>query len=407
MPKSKKTTNPVQVAAVAKRKTAIQPSHDQLNLLRAVLEAWTQSKKGNDAALDCLSIVSGYLGNRRGQLTNCEKEAMTAGIHRFFKLSRLFDAAIDPNLVETQQQRVLEYFKLALEDPTAQLVEVPYDSRFEDGSPPVDCDIRKENDQFFWGLRQAAHHAWTLAGHLANIQCRPSEVPDYFAVQKRTLASLYFEACRPYPSPTELQRLAIRLALDCRKPVEGDVRRFICTSFTITETSSPEEASLPTFAQDHLTAVEIKHFPATSILALVCEDPPSSAKIIRLIEELLGGRPLEHEGLQFESPPPFTYQVTEPKKGQTKVQLWIGNKEVHLPEWKNVHNLLECLCKNAGIELSNTEAGGLEVTNLSQAAITIRKALEVAHPGAGKWLQTRPTRWAKNHCPRVKKKSRK
>ena len=63
--------------------------------------------------------------------------------------------------------------------------------------------------------------------HLEAIGCPPADVLKYFEQSDRTLATLYLLLAQPgNPSPTEMQRLALRYALDARQPIEGDVSLF-------------------------------------------------------------------------------------------------------------------------------------------------------------------------------------
>ena len=65
-----------------------------------------------------------------------------------------------------------------------------------------------------------------IVEHLEAIGCSPADVASYLRCRQQTLASLYLLIAQPNPSPTETRKLALRLALDARKPIEGNLERF-------------------------------------------------------------------------------------------------------------------------------------------------------------------------------------
>ena len=67
-----------------------------------------------------------------------------------------------------------------------------------------------------------ANHLDHVVEHLSSIGCTSkAAVNRYFALESRTLASLYFEAAKAHPSPSELTKLALRNPLDARRPIQA------------------------------------------------------------------------------------------------------------------------------------------------------------------------------------------
>jgi hypothetical protein len=213
---------------------------------------------------------------------------------------------------------------------------------------------------------------------------------------------MYLELSRPQPSPTELRRLSIRYAIDPRKPVDGDVRRFrrqrLESSWKIEEASSPTLARISV----DLPYIVVAHPHAVPLLDLVMGEIPRHQELISLIEDIFGGRPSEADGLEAQPRPAFTYRVHESDERPT-VELWIGDKEVALRNWKDIHKLLQKLCEQPEARLSLKQVKVLGVQNASQACAEIKKALEATRCGAGAWLLTVPIRWAERRSPRRKR----
>ena len=65
-----------------------------------------------------------------------------------------------------------------------------------------------------------------LEAKLEQIGCQPEDVEGYLQSEKHVLASLYLEAERPHPRSLKLRQLALRYALDARKPINDDGTRF-------------------------------------------------------------------------------------------------------------------------------------------------------------------------------------
>ena len=92
-------------------------------------------------------------------------------------------------------------------------------------------------------------HIDQLAEHLSALGCTTkADVEHYFRKANRTLVSLYFAARQPQPSPNEHETRA-GYALDARRPVEGDLRRFemrrLADAWEVVEHSSAAVRVLP------------------------------------------------------------------------------------------------------------------------------------------------------------------
>ena len=141
-------------------------------------------------------------------------------------------------------------------------------------------------------------HIDQLAEHLSALGCTTkADVEHYFRVANRTLVSLYLAARQPQPSPDELKRLALRYALDARRPVEGDLRRFemrrLEDAWEVVEHSSLAVWALPF----RLPGRVLRDFYTVSVLDCVFARKPQIFDLMGLIEEQLGGVPSEADGL--------------------------------------------------------------------------------------------------------------
>jgi hypothetical protein len=126
--------------------------------------------------------------------------------------------------------------------------------------------------------------------HLSALGCtHTADVQDYFDWANRTLARLYEEAAKPSPSPSELTRLALRYALDARRPLEGDVGRFVLRrlddAWQVTEYPSVAMCVPSIPRPGHL----VKNVFAVGILDCLQQQPPAIYDLMDRIERLLGG----------------------------------------------------------------------------------------------------------------------
>ena len=142
------------------------------------------------------------------------------------------------------------------------------------------------------------NHLDHLVEHLSAIGCTDNaDVQAYFDMANRTLASLYQEAAKARPSPSELTKLALRYALDARRPVAGEVGRFALQR----QQDAWEVIEYPSVAM-RVPAIPrsgrlVKNVFAIRILDYLQQQPPAIYALMGLIEDLLGGMPAESDGL--------------------------------------------------------------------------------------------------------------
>ena len=240
------------------------------------------------------------------------------------------------------------------------------------------------------------------AKNLEELGCSPADAPAYLQNERQSLASLYHLAREHAPSPTELQRLALRVALDARRAVEGNMRRFTCRQtpegWQITEYPSPAHCEIPLPPPGRCRLV--RNSLINAVLSSIFADPPKMVRLMEIIETIFGGIPQKSETLEATNSPAFTFEVEPGKKTQT-LRLCINGQEVPLPPSADVQKLLRALCGHPRYGESGRDLGRrIKVSNVSAAASRIRKALEQAHAGAGEWLVTVPTlHWAEDHFP--------
>jgi hypothetical protein len=233
--------------------------------------------------------------------------------------------------------------------------------------------------------------------HLQAIDCKPEEVAGYFRLRRQTLASLYILVSKLNPSPSEMKKMALRFALDARMPIEGDIDRFTWRR----EPGRWEVVQYPSVAhrlmQLTLPPRLVDDAFAVAVLDCVFRNPPPIHGLMELIESIFNGPSQAGDTLEGAGQPCLTYAVAE---DQRHVRLWVGDREVQLVGWRDVHQLLRELCTKPDTPLKGREAGRrLGINNASQAASEIRKALEATLHGAREWLLTNPIRWATGHVP--------
>ena len=138
--------------------------------------------------------------------------------------------------------------------------------------------------------------------NLQAINCTTKEeVDDYFSSERKTLASIYVAASKAQPSPAELMKLAVRLVLDPRKPIEGDPRRFELRR----KENGWETVSYPSLAHK-LSTIPLsgrlsRDAFVVQILDCLQHDPPQIFHLMGLIETRLGCVPSESDGLDEET----------------------------------------------------------------------------------------------------------
>src|SRR5262249_45480466 len=114
-------------------------------------------------------------------------------------------------------------------------------------------------------------------------------------------ASLYALIAQPNPSPGEVKRLALRLALDARRPVGGDINRFTWQrtegGWLIGEYLSVTHRALPFPMSSHLVTDPL----VVLVLDQVLVDRPNPYKVLQAIELILGGPPQSNDTLEAAS----------------------------------------------------------------------------------------------------------
>ncbi len=173
-----------------------------------------------------------------------------------------------------------------------------------------------------------------LAAKLEQIGCQPEEVEGYRQSEKRVLASMYLEAERPHPSSLRLRQLAMRYALDARKPINDDLTRFKWNhtddGLIITNTNSSTEAA----KWNELTNEQSKNDPddlwedtgpeayvpvawpgvhitdlhSQHVLSLASQKSLPSTEIMDWIESRLGKVPTQDDALPPERPSESAFQ---------------------------------------------------------------------------------------------------
>lgn len=222
----------------------------------------------------------------------------------------------------------------------------------------------------------------------------PAEVEPYIRRERRLLASLYFEAREPVPSPHQLRRLVYQLAIDVRHPVEGDLAKIECHQehdgwrLRVHSTLAHRASALPPPDGD-ITAFSplVPH-----VLACINQTRPDGPRLVNWIELVFGRQPVHQDTLDFSDTRELEFEIDG-----DHLQLWVGAVEVAGIDRKDEQALLRYFCDNptgscTGAELARRLKG--KITNPSQAVHSINKALGMVLPEVGEWLLTKPIRWA-------------
>jgi hypothetical protein len=237
-----------------------------------------------------------------------------------------------------------------------------------------------------------------VVDHLEAIGCPPTEVLNYLRLGKQTLASLYLLAAKGNPSPMEMRRLALRYALDARRPV-ADLARFMWKrepgGWRIAEYPADKPWILPSLPPGRL----VKGLHAVQVLDCVLADPPAVPRLMEVIENILEKVPGALDALPTPGKPAFIFQISVERGACPRVRLWLNDKEIPLKWSEDVHKLLRELCRDPAGQFSGSALKRRQIINPSRAVKVIREALDQTYPGAGGWLLTHPVRWADGHAP--------
>ncbi len=200
------------------------------------------------------------------------------------------------------------------------------------------------------------NHLDHLVEHLSSIGCTNSaDVEEYFGLANRTLASLYLEAAKARPSSNELTRLALRYALDARRPVEGEVGRFAFRRYK----NAWEVIEYPSVAK-RVPAIPlpgrlVKNVFAVRILDCLRREPPAIYALMGLIEDLLGGVPVEADGLSGSGKCAVPGRRPNIMVDLKKSIVWLNNEPV--PVSNEQAHFVHLVVAAGGGWISSTEIG--------------------------------------------------
>src|SRR5260370_31647347 len=149
--------------------------------------------------------------------------------------------------------------------------------------------------------------------HLLSIGCSAESLLDYFRAERRTLGSLYFEARKSVPSPTEIRNLALRFVLDARKSIEGFPWLFTveqsCQGWRVARHGSSSDVLLP--APPRGIGDLVGHPYAVGVLNCAFRAPPDNLTLVAYIETIFGDIPTPLGTLDAADCPAFTFAVDE------------------------------------------------------------------------------------------------
>ena len=142
-------------------------------------------------------------------------------------------------------------------------------------------------------------HLQHVVDHLSAIGCtHKAHVESYFRRANRVLASLYLEAAKAHPSPSALTKLALRYALDARRPIEGDIDRFEIRRREDAWEVSEYPSSAMRAAAIGMPGRIVKNIFMVRIFECLHDRPPDIFGLMEHIERLLGGVPSLADSLE-------------------------------------------------------------------------------------------------------------
>jgi hypothetical protein len=199
-----------------------------------------------------------------------------------------------------------------------------------------------------------ANHLDHVVDHLMSIGCTSkAAVKHYFLLEKRTLASLYFEAAKAHPSPSQLTRLAVRYALDARRPIEGDIGRFEIRLFKkVWNVIEYPSVAMRTPAIPYPGRI-VKNIFATRIFDCLQQRPPDFYRLMELIENLLEGVPTQADCLDGASGADATESQPKIEVNLEKAIVWLDG-EPH-PVTPAGAYFVDAVISAKGAWISNTE----------------------------------------------------
>lgn len=225
------------------------------------------------------------------------------------------------------------------------------------------------------------------------LDIHPAQVDAYMQKEMRLLGSMYAAAREYVPSRDKLRRLAIRLAIDARQPIEGNLRRYkrryegchlklVLPAAPRTPGSPHPDGEVTTFSP--LLPEVLRH---------VFKPQPDVINLVGWIEDVYGRQPGPQDTLEYAEVQQLDYKIDG-----DRVRLWIGNEVVTGIGGKNEQALLRYFCQNPASRISGPglkkQLEAKAITNPSLAAKGIQKALGSVRPAAAGWFVTKPFRWA-------------
>ncbi len=253
---------------------------------------------------------------------------------------------------------------------------------------------------------EPAFARWTEAvvNLLYRLKIQPHDVAAYRRLERQTAASLYLEATRPHPSQAKLKQLALRFALDARRPFGGHLLQLAYRRTEAGWVIAVDGMVAAIVMPDDFPGQLVNEPWAVQFLDTVFQSADPSQDLITVIEWFFGRAPTEAESLGADRKPAFTFCEASSDEQQL-VELRIAGRRVEIPNWRDIHHLLQRLCGFPEAKLVGKDARAAGVVNPSQACGKIRAALEAAHAGAGDWLQTSPIGWKPGFAPRERRRS--
>jgi hypothetical protein len=250
---------------------------------------------------------------------------------------------------------------------------------------------------------EAEADASRLIRYLDEIGCRKRELRETLSWARRTLGSLFQASTAPDgPYSLELIRLALRFALNPSIAVTGDLGRFKYQrddgGWTIHEFASRRMAMLPAIGPGRRIESPI----SVSVLDCVLNSPRHLDDLRLLVLKVLGHEPTALDVLPQQKGLRFAYRIDE-RGDQYRVQLWIEDVEVSLPNRRDIHALLRIICTDRKHRIDIGQAKNEGIVNPPRARQDIQKALSRVLPEAASWLESKPIGWANGYAPKARR----
>ncbi len=283
---------------------------------------------------------------------------------------------------------------------------IPPESVASPPRPPVETSVATPAQaaiiemfaQFGWDRADAVGIFLTgCVRQFEMLAVQPPDVHDYLLWEQRVLGSLYGAVREPVLSPSRIKELAIRFAVDPRRPLQGHLLQYVVdfNDGGIAIGKYPE--NMPYSQLQPPAARKVVHtLFAKILLKHVFAQEINARELIDFVEGIFIGVPpagLTLDNVQHD-------RLTYSHEGG-RIRMWVMGQEVMRIHGAYEQLLLRIMCQDPTI---CSTASGLKnreprLKNPWSAVRKVRDAMRAIAEEAGDFILTKPLRWADGVVP--------